>query len=36
MTDASAGAQLVTPDNHIVEIKAQGWDALRKREIEGK
>ncbi len=33
MTDASEGQRLVTPDNHVIELKAQGWDALKKREI---
>ena len=31
MAEASAGEQLITPDNHSVPIEAQGWDALRKR-----
>ena len=33
MTDASAGQQLISNDNHSFELKAQGWDALQKREI---
>ena len=33
MTDQAAGEQLITPDDHAVELKAQGWDALRKREV---
>ena len=33
MTDASEGQRLVTPDNHVIELIAQGWDALKKREI---
>ena len=32
MTDKCEGVQMVTPDDEMVEIKAQGWDALRKRE----
>jgi len=32
MTEASEGKNLVTPDNQAIELKAQGWDALRKRE----
>jgi thiamine-monophosphate kinase len=30
MTEKDEGTNLVTPDNHLVEIRAQGWDALRK------
>jgi thiamine-monophosphate kinase len=33
MTEASEGMRLVTPDNRSVELQAQGWDALRKREM---
>lgn len=33
MTEASAGTQLVTPDNRSVPLEAQGWDALKKREV---
>jgi thiamine-monophosphate kinase len=29
MTDAAGGEQLITPDNRSVELKAQGWDALK-------
>ena len=29
MTDAAEGEQLITPDNRSVELKAQGWDALK-------
>ena len=35
MTDQSEGQQLITPDNHSVELKAQGWDALRERVLDG-
>ncbi len=31
ITDASEGNRLVTPDNQIIELTAQGWDALKKR-----
>lgn len=31
MTDSSEGKNLITTDNNSIEIKAQGWDALRKR-----
>ena len=34
MTDESEGQKLVTSDNHVIELKAQGWDAMRKREID--
>jgi len=34
MTEASAGEQLITPDNHSVPLEAQGWDALKKRELD--
>jgi len=30
ISDAAEGNRLVTPDNHIVELTAQGWDALKK------
>jgi len=30
ITDASEGNRLVTPDNQIIELTAQGWDALKK------
>jgi thiamine-monophosphate kinase len=33
MTEASAGKQLITPDSHSVPLEAQGWDALKKREL---
>ncbi len=29
MTDPSEGMRLITPDNQSIELKAQGWDALR-------
>lgn len=32
MTDASEGAHLVSTSDTLVELKAQGWDALRKTE----
>ncbi len=32
MTDASSGMYLSTPDGKAVEIKAQGWDGLKKTE----
>jgi len=32
ITDNSEGTKLVTPDNHLIELKAQGWDALKKRD----
>ncbi len=28
-TDISEGNHLITPDNQVVELKAQGWDALK-------
>lgn len=31
MTDVSEGERLVTSDNASVELKAQGWDALKKK-----
>ncbi len=33
ITDASEGERLITNDNQVVELQAQGWDALKKREI---
>ena len=30
ITDASEGNRLVTPDNQVIELTAQGWDALKK------
>jgi thiamine-monophosphate kinase len=35
MTETSEGMQLITPDEHAIELKAQGWDAMRKRELGG-
>ncbi len=32
MTDASEGERLVTVDNNHIELKAQGWDALKNEE----
>ena len=29
VTDASEGNRLITPDNRSIELKAQGWDALK-------
>lgn len=34
ITEASEGRRLITPDNQAVELQAQGWDALRKRELD--
>jgi len=31
MTDASEGERLVTNDNTSIELKAQGWDALKRK-----
>lgn len=31
MTEVSEGNYLITPDNNSIELKAQGWDALRQR-----
>ena len=33
MTDASEGMRLLTPDDRSIELQAQGWDAMRKREL---
>jgi thiamine-monophosphate kinase len=30
VTDASEGNRLITPDNQVIELTAQGWDALKK------
>ncbi len=30
ITDASEGNRLITPDNQVIELTAQGWDALKK------
>lgn len=32
ITDVSEGERLVTVDNNMIELKAQGWDALKKEE----
>ena len=34
MTDAAEGQRLITPDNHAIALEAQGWDALKKRELD--
>lgn len=36
MTDASEGENMVTNDNISIKLKAQGWDALKKKEMENK
>ena len=33
MTDASEGQQVISNDNQSFELKAQGWDALKKKNI---
>lgn len=33
ITDEKEGQQLVTNDNQLIKLEAQGWDALKKREI---
>jgi len=33
MTDSSEGQQVISNDNQSFELKAQGWDALKKREV---
>jgi thiamine-monophosphate kinase len=33
MTDASEGMRLLTPDDRSIELQAQGWDAMREREL---
>jgi len=30
ISDASEGNRLITPDNQVIELTAQGWDALKK------
>ena len=30
MTDDKGVAEMITPDNHVIPIKAQGWDHMRK------
>ena len=32
MTDNSGVAEMVTPDLHVIPIKAQGWDHMRKKQ----
>lgn len=32
MTDDKGIAELITPDNHVIPLKAQGWDHMRKDE----
>ena len=32
MTDDKGVAEMITPDNHIIPIKAQGWDHMRKKQ----
>jgi len=34
MTKPDEGMNLVTHDNALIELKAQGWDALKKRELD--
>jgi thiamine-monophosphate kinase len=31
MTDDKGVAEMITPDNHVIPIKAQGWDHMRKK-----
>ena len=31
MTDISEGERLITSDNLSIELKAQGWDALKRK-----
>jgi hypothetical protein len=30
MTGDKGVAEMITPDNHVIPIKAQGWDHMRK------
>ena len=32
MTDVSEGERLITNDDTSIELKAQGWDALKKKD----
>ena len=32
MTDDKGVAEMITPDNHVIPIKAQGWDHMKKHE----
>lgn len=34
ITDESEGEKLVSNDNHLFNLEAQGWDALKKRELD--
>jgi hypothetical protein len=34
ITDESEGEKLVSNDNHLFNLEAQGWDALKKREFD--
>ncbi len=34
MTDEKEGQQLITNDNQMIKLEAQGWDALKKRDID--
>ena len=31
MTDNVGIAEMITPDNHVIPIKAQGWDHMKKK-----
>ncbi|RLD87630.1 MAG: thiamine-phosphate kinase, partial [Bacteroidetes bacterium] len=33
ITEKAEGEKLVTTDNHVFDLKAQGWDALKKRDL---
>ncbi len=33
ITEKTEGEKLVTTDNHLFDLKAQGWDALKKRDL---
>lgn len=35
ITEESEGEKLVSNDNHLFNLEAQGWDALKKRELDG-
>jgi hypothetical protein len=32
MTDDKGVAEMITPDKHVIPVKAQGWDHLKKHE----
>lgn len=34
MTEEKEGCQIVTNDNQMIRLEAQGWDALKKRELD--